>query len=135
MQTPDSKARMKEKEFYSPEEASADKPGPRPSASANRKRLDFPSSSVGELLGNETGKQKKNALDKEVERLRDERDCLSSVLNQKREELCILKSQPVPLQPLPIPGNAVMRSICDNCHHRGHRATGNITSITNNARS
>ena len=75
------------------------------------------------LRGNK--KHDSSVLDKEMERIKDERDSLVILVKHKEEELALLKAHPVPLQPMPIPGNPMIKTVCDHCHHRGHRATGN----------
>ena len=133
LQTPDSKKRMKCLE-RSPTECKTQN-----AASGNtRVRLEFSldnrenRNERGESSYDQSGNRPvtrsgagKSAVDSELDRINEERECLTLVLNRRKMELTTLKSQPLPLQPLPIPGNVLMKTVCDKCHHRGHRATGN----------
>ena len=64
-------------------------------------------------------------LENEVKRLSDERETLNLLLIHKKDELAVLCQPPAIPAPLAIPGNRITKVICDNCHHKGHKAHGN----------
>lgn len=67
-----------------------------------------------------------NFLDKEVDRLNEERDTLSVLLLHKKDELSEMKRKPLnPPTAIGVPGNAITKSSCDNCHRKGHRSIMN----------
>lgn len=64
-------------------------------------------------------------LDKEMARIQESRENLNATIFRKKEELKYCTLKPVDLDPWAIPGNPVAKFMCDNCHHKGHRANGN----------
>ncbi|XP_060063052.1 uncharacterized protein LOC132543554 [Ylistrum balloti] len=64
-------------------------------------------------------------LEKEMEKLKDERDSLTILMLHKKNELKDMRMVPEPLQPMAIPGGVILKTVCDKCHRRGHKAHGN----------
>ncbi|XP_060078020.1 uncharacterized protein LOC132557541 [Ylistrum balloti] len=64
-------------------------------------------------------------LEKEMEKLKDERDSLTILMLHKKNELEDMRMVPEPLQPMAIPGGVILKTVCDKCHRRGHKAHGN----------
>jgi hypothetical protein len=124
LQTPDTKRKLKVESFEL--EKSAEKLAP--------KRLRYNNEGTeDERISSPTGRPKTGPLpgkpsttmQQEIDRLKEERDCLQCVIAQKKDELGNLKASPVSPKALPIPGLPAINVVCDNCHHRGHRVCGN----------
>jgi hypothetical protein len=144
LQTPDTKKMMKTA-YSSPFDVSRDKPLEERSRDVDQKhpkklKFDTPPTSTAysrptasENVPSETARARgescvsKNSgcLDFELKRLSDEKETLTVLLMHKKDELDCMKLTPVPPKPLAIPGGTIIKTVCDNCHHKGHRSHGN----------
>ena len=64
-------------------------------------------------------------LDNEIEKIESDQRSRGLEIMGKKEQLELKKLLPVNLKQLVIPGCGPMKTICDNCHHPGHKAAGN----------
>lgn len=68
------------------------------------------------------------SIETEIDRLTEEKECLRQVICQKKDD--IVKSEICTRSTQTITNPRFTRNvICDNCHHRGHRASGNKGGI------
>ncbi|XP_033734636.1 uncharacterized protein LOC117323489 [Pecten maximus] len=131
LQTPESKIKMK---------SEAGSPDGAPTMAKQPKRLDFETHEVdknqkkvgdSDRFDSSTRRpdtpnvNDKNYLDNELDKLRDERDSLHILLVHRKNSLKDLHVVPDSLHPVAIPGGVLTKTVCDKCHHRGHKATGN----------
>jgi hypothetical protein len=126
LQTPERREKMK-KHHISPDTADVSVKEMSSACPPKPKKLNFDvdGTQAGTTSMSITGAGGTGSLKHELERINDEKESLGCVLTQKLEELGLLKSVPAEQPALAIPGVAILKSVCDNCHHRGHRISGN----------
>jgi hypothetical protein len=130
LQTPDRQAKMK-RQLESPvgeESNPLISPAKDTSTSASRNvrpklsstKIEFPNETA-----DRSAPESCVSLETQLASINDDKASLILVLQQKRDELKLLNSPTEEQLPLAIPGVALLKSVCDNCHHKGHRTSGN----------
>jgi hypothetical protein len=143
LQTPESREKMKRK-LSSPSDTIDRSVTVRPKLSV--KKLEFSdkhmdaahpgefdveseTESAGDVRETESDTDRQNvgkpSLEVELARIVEEVDTVTLVMKQKQEELRLLRATPVEQLPLALPGVGILKTVCDNCHHKGHRSAGN----------